>query len=114
VRMGWPRRWHMPVIVSAVASVASTANAVANFGRLGAEWQGANLDPDRPSGREQPAVIRTGLAGSGRVAGMVPGFGLKRWRRPLRPVAGVCAAQRLYQLQALLGRTAINVANAGS
>jgi hypothetical protein len=74
---------NLPAIVSAVASVASLANAVAKFSGASAT-QVAGL---------QPQALAAQLSGQS---------------------AAFQQLGQLYQLQAQLGRTSINVANAGS
>ena len=105
-------------IVSAVAGVASVANAVAKFSGASAP-QVAGVQTSIQTAlavvNSQQVVQNGAVASSGNVAGMVPG---------LQPVALAAALSgqssafvqlgQLYQLQALLGRASINVANAGS
>jgi hypothetical protein len=109
---------NLPQIVSAVAGVASAASAVAQFsGASAVQVAGVQTSIQTALAvvNSQQTVQNGVVAANGNVAGMVPG---------LQPVALAAALSgqsaaftqlgKLYQLQTLLGRASINVANAGS
>jgi hypothetical protein len=105
-------------ITTAVASVASAANSVASFsGASSVQVAGVQSSIQVALGvvNSQQTVENAAVAPTGSVAGVVGGL------QPLalaQSLSGQSAAMaqlaQLYQLQALLGRASINVANAGS
>jgi hypothetical protein len=109
---------NLPPVVSAVASVASTANAVAKFvGASPSQVAGVQSSIQTALGvvNSQQVVQNGAVASSGSVMGMTGGLQPQALAAQL---SGQSAAfgqlGQLYQLQSLLGRTSVNVANAGS
>lgn len=105
-------------IVSAVAGVASFANAVGKFsGASPSKVAGmqTNIQTALAVVNSQQTVQNGAVAGSGNVAGMVPGLQPQALAATLSSQSAAFAQLgNLYQLQALLGRASVNVANAGS
>jgi hypothetical protein len=109
---------NVPAIVTAVAGVASAANAVAKFsGASPSQVAGVQttIQTALTATATQQTVLNAAVVPSGSVAGVVGGGAPQALAASL---SGQSAAfgqlAQLYQLQALLGRTSINVANAGS
>jgi hypothetical protein len=105
-------------LVSAVAAVASTANSVAQFSGASPSQVGgvqSSLQTALGVVNSQQVVQNGAVTASGSVAGMVPGLQPQALAASLsgQSQAFVQLGQ-LYQLQALLGRASVNVANAGS
>jgi hypothetical protein len=105
-------------IVSAVAGVASAANAVAKFtGASAPQVAGVQTSIQTALAvvNSQQVVQNGAVAGSGSVAGMVPGLQPEALAAALSGQSSAFVQLgQLYQLQALLGRASINVSNAGS
>ena len=109
---------NVSAIVASVAQVASAANAVAKFsGASPSQVAGVQttIQTALTATATQQTVLNAAVAPSGSVAGVVGGGAPAALAASL---SGQSAAfgqlAQLYQLQALLGRTSINVANAGA
>jgi hypothetical protein len=105
-------------IVAAVAGVASAANAVAKFSGASPSQVASvqtSIQTALTATATQQTVLNAAVAPSGSVAGVVGGGAPAALAASL---SGQSAAfgqlAQLYQLQGLLGRTAVNVSNAGS
>ena len=105
-------------IVSAVTGVASAANAVAQFSGASAGDVGkvqTSIQTALGVVNSQQVVQNGAVTASGSVAGMVPGLQPQALAAALSgQSAAFVQLGQLYQLQALLGRAAVNVNNAGS
>ena len=106
-------------ITTAVASVASAANAVAKFsGASSVQVAGVQSSIQVALGavNSQQTVQNAAVAPSGSVAGVIGGVQpLRRSRKAYRGSRRPWGSWRSsIQLQALLGRASINVNNAGS
>jgi hypothetical protein len=109
---------NVPAIVASVAQVASAANAIAKFSGASPSQVASvqtSIQTALAATATQQTVLNAAVAPSGSVAGVVGGGAPAALAASL---SGQNAAfgqlAQLYNLQALLGRTAINVANAGS
>jgi len=107
----------VPAITTALASVASSVNAVAKFAGA-SPTQVASVQGSIQTGLvavESQQTVQNGVvAGSGGVAGVVAGGSPQALAASLSgQSAAFSQLAQLYQLQALLGRTSVNVANAG-
>jgi len=109
---------NVSAIVASVAQVASAANAVAKFSGASPSQVASvqtSIQTALTATATQQTVQNAAVAPTGSVAGMVGGGAPAALAASL---SGQSAAfgqlAQLYQLQALLGRTSINVANAGS